>query len=182
MKKFNNLTIEELKKVFNNNEKLQDEILQHAQDSAHYWINEYMNCFDRGTIEYNIGYPGDYMIVKNSYDFIQGLKDLQKDYCYLSEDAEKNIKYCDHLMNRHNNLPFEDYKNAERLENRIDEIINDLKNDFLNQLKNEYNYYCDSKNLCEYFVEIYADDMNGEYYTDDNYILYQHIEFERCYK
>ena len=60
MKNFDSLTIEELKKVFNNNEKLQDDILSAAQDNASYWINEYLECFERGALECNIGYPGDY--------------------------------------------------------------------------------------------------------------------------
>ena len=182
LKPYEDLTIEELKQVFNNNEKLQDDILQAAQDDVDYWISEYMNCFERGALVYNIGYPGNYIKIKNSYEFIQGLKQLQEEYCYLSEDGEKNIKYCDHLMSRHNNLPFDDYINAERLENRIDEITEELKNDFLKQLVNEYNYYYDTKNLCDYFVEMYADNMTGQYYIDDNYILYQHIEYEKCYK
>ncbi len=182
MKKFEELTIEELKQVFNNNEKLQDNVLQAAQDDICYFINEYMNCFNRGTLEYNIGYPGNYMTIKNSYDFIQGLKELQKDYCYLSEDSEKNIKYCDHLMNRHNNLPFDDYINAGRLENRINGIIIELKNDFLKSLVDEYNYYYDTKKLCDYFVEVYADNMPHGFYINDDFILYQHIEYEKCYK
>lgn len=182
MKKIELLTIEELKKVFNNNEKLQDDVLQAAQEDVFYWFNEYMNCFDRGTIEYNIGYPGNYMMIKNSYDFIQGLEELQRAFCYLSDESEKKIKYCDHLMQRYNNLYYNDYKNAERLENRIDGIIEELKSEFLNNLIHEYNYYYETKNLRDYFVEIYSDNMNNNYYVDDNFILYQHIEYEKCYK
>ena len=182
MKKFDNLTVEELKKVFSNNEKLQDDVLQDAQDSVDFWVCEYMKCFDRGTLEYNIGYPGHYMKIKNSCDFAQGLKELQRNFCYLSEESEKNIEYCDHLMQRYNNLYYNDHKNAERLENRIDEIIEDLKSEFLHLLIREYDYCYDTKNLCEYFVETYADNLRGEYYVDDNYILYQHIEYEKCYK
>jgi hypothetical protein len=29
---------------------------------------------------------------------------------------------------------------------------------------------------------MYADNMTGQYYVDDDYILYQHIEYEKCYK
>ena len=182
MKKFELLTIEELKKVFNNNEKLQDDVLQAAQEDVFYWFNEYMNCFDCGTIEYNIGYPGNYMTIKNGYDFIQGLEELQRTFCYLSDESEKKIKYCDHLMQRYDNLYYNDHKNAERLENRIDEIIEELKSEFLNTLIHEYNFYYDTKNLRNYFIEIYSDNLNNSYYIDDNFILYQHIEYEKCYK
>jgi hypothetical protein len=182
MKKFEDLTIEELKQVFNNNEKLQDDVLQDTQDDVRYWISEYMNCFECGTLEYNIGYPGNYMTIKNQYEFIQGLKQLQKDYCYLSGEEEKTIYYVERLIDRYNNLPFYDNKNANRLDLRIEELTEKLKDLFFKRLVNEYNYYYDTKNLCDYFVEMYADNMTGQYYIDNNYILYQHIEYEKCYK
>lgn len=182
MKNFKSLTTEELKKVFKNNEKLRCEILSAAHDDVNCWINEYMNCFDCGTLEYNIGYPGDYIRVKNKYDFIQGLKQLQKDYCYLSTKADENIEYCELLMNRYDNLSYSDYKNTDRLAARIDELISELKDQLLKVLATEFNYYYDDVNLCNYFIEIYADNMMGNYYIDDNYILFQHIEYEKSYK
>lgn len=182
MKQFKELTIEELEIVFNKNEKLQDEVLSAAQEDASYWINEYLSVFDRGTLEYNIGYPGDYIRVENEYDFIQGLKKLQKNYCYLSEESEKTIVCCDSLMDRYNNLSYSDYKNADRLENRIDELITELKADLLKQLVNEYNYYYNTDHLQEYFIELYSDNMGDQYYIDDDFILYQHIEYEKSYK
>lgn len=182
MKKFNDLTIEELKIVFDNNTKIQDETLNAAQEDITYWINEYMESFEPGTLEYNIGYPGDYLSVNNIYEFVQGLRRLQEDFCYLSEENEKTIDYIDLLITRYNNLPYYDTKNANKIDLRIEELTEQLSNAFFHQLIKEYNYYYNSDNLKEYFIEIYADNMNGDFYVDDNYILYQHIEKEVCYK
>jgi hypothetical protein len=182
MKNFDILTTEELKKVFNNNEKLKNEVFDAAQDDASYWINEYLECFERGALECNIGYPGDYIRVKDQYKFIQGLKQLQKDYCYLSEDDEKIMLYADHLIDRYNNLPYYDDTNAARLDDRIEELTTILQSNFLRILVNEYNYYYDTDNLYNYFIESYADNLTDNYYIDDNFILYQHIEYEKCYK
>lgn len=182
MKNFDLLTIEELRKVFDNNEKLQDDVLQAAQDEVCFWFNEYMECFDQGTIEYNIGYPGNYLKVKNRFAFIQGLFELQKNFCYLSDESDRKIKYCDHLIDRYNNLYHYDFTNAERLADRICDLSQELKTELLNNMVSEYNYYYDTKNLRDYFVEMYADNMTGQYYVDDDYILYQHIEYEKCYK
>jgi hypothetical protein len=85
-------------------------------------------------------------------------------------------------MARYNDLPLNDYKNADLLENRIDELINGLKSEFLNKIVAEYNYCYDSENLKSYFLECYAENMNDSYYIDDNFVLYQHIEYEKCYK
>ena len=137
MKNLDTLTTEELKKVFENNKKLQDNIFEAAHDDASYWINEYFDCFERGAFECNIGYPGDYIRVKNQDKFIQGLKQLQKDYCYLSEENEKIILYVDRLIDRYNNLSYYDDKNAARLEARIEELIIILQGDFLRALVNE---------------------------------------------
>lgn len=182
MKEFEILTPEELKKVFDNNKKLQDDIFNAAQENASYFISEYLECFERGALEYNIGYPGDYIRVKNQDKFIQGLKQLQKDYCYLSEDDEKTMLYADRLIDKYDNLPYYDDKNAARLEARIEELTIILQDNFLRLLVNEYNYYYDTNNLCDYFIECFSENLTGEYYIDDNYILYQHIEYEKCYK
>ena len=181
MKNFDILTTEELKKVFDNNNKLQNEILNAAQDDASYWINEYLDCFPRGAIEYNIGYPGDYIRVKDQDKFIQGLKQLQKDFCYLSEEDEQIMLYADRLIDKFDNLSCWDDKNAARLDARIEELIIILQTNFLRALVNEYNYYYDTKNLYDYFIESYADNLTDDYYIDDNFTLYQHIEYEKCY-
>ena len=182
MKKIKNLTIEELKQVFNNNQKLQDDVLQVAQEDSCFWIQEYMNCFDGCAVDYNIGYPGNYITIKNQYEFIQGIKELQRFYCYLSEEDEKNALYAEELIKRYNKLPYYDEKNADRLNLKIEELTEKVKNNLLKQLVNEYNYYYDTKKLCNYFIEMYADNMTEKYYVDNNYTLYQHIEYVKCYK
>ncbi len=181
MKNFKQLTIEELRKVFNKNEELKKDVLQTAHVDVSYWISEYMNCFESGTIKYNIGYPGDYIIIQDGRKFIEGLFKLQEQFCYLSEDSEKALKYCDSLIDKYDNLP-SDSEHRDLINERIHEIMQELKDNFLNLLVNEYDWYYDTKNLCDYFVEIYADNMDNNYYIDDDFILYQHIEYEKCYK
>ena len=119
MKKFEELTLEELKKVFNKNEKLQEMVFEAAQDDANYWIGEYIKCFERGAIQYNIGYPGDYIIIQDGRKFIEGVFKLQEQFCYLSEECEKALKYCDSLIYKYDNLSLND-KNIDLLNNRID--------------------------------------------------------------
>ena len=181
MKNFEQLKNEELKIVFEKNKKLQEIVSEAAQEDACFWIDEYLNCFDRGAIDYNIGYPGNYMIILDQEKFIDGLEQIQKNYEYLTEEAQKDLTYSRHLINRLDNLSRYDDINEARLINRIDGILEDLKDEFLNKLINEYNYYYDGENLKNYFLEFYAENMNDNYYIDENYILYQHIEYGKCY-
>ncbi len=182
MKKINSLTTDELKKVFNNNLVLQKEVYDDAIDTANIYVNDYLNCFECGTLEYNIGYPGDYMIVKNKYDFIQGLKEVYKMFCILPDETLAMINYCDKLMERYDNIPFYDCKNTDRLEKRINELVTELKNIFFERILDEYNFYYNGDNLQEYFLDSWIEATNDNYYVDDNYTLYQHIEYEKSYK
>lgn len=182
MKRINNLTIDELKKVFTNNQKLQNEVYNDAIDIADLYVRDYMNCFEAGAIDYNIGYPGDYITVKDARKFNNGLRDVYKSFCVLPDESLKVINYCDDLLNRYEEIYMIDWKNANRLEKKISELTTDLKNVFLKRVLNEYNYYYNGDNLQEYFIENYIEIMNDNYYVDDNYILYQHIEYEKSYK
>ena len=62
--------------------------------------------------------------------------------------------------------------------------MNDIKSELLKNLVNEYNYYYEIEKTQEYFIEFYSDEImnNNNYYIDDDFILYQHIEYEKCYK
>jgi hypothetical protein len=183
MKKINELTIDELKIVFDNNEKIQREVYDNAMDMVNIYINDYMNSFERGTIEYNIGYPGDYIKVKDRFNFIQGLRNVYKSFCILPDESLKIINYCDELMDRYDNISYYDVMNSELLENRINQLIEELSNIFFIRVLDEYNYYMNGDNLQEYFIETYIETMNDEkYYVDENYILYQHLEYEKSYK
>lgn len=182
MKKINNLTINELKKVFANNQELQNEVYNDAIDVANMYIRDYMECFESGAIYYNIGYPGDYITVRDARKFVDGLRDIYKSFCVLPDESLKLINYCDDLLNRYEEIYMINWKNADRLEKRINELITDLKNVFFERVLVEYNYYYNGDNLQEYFIENYMERMNDNYYVDDNYILYQHIEYEKSYK
>jgi hypothetical protein len=183
MKDIKTLTTEELKKVFENNSKLKEAVFENARGDVDFWIGEYMKNFSPTSIDYNIGYPGNYFVVKNEYDFIQGCIEIQKDFCFFSDETAAKIAYCDSLMDRYENIKWYDYKNSELLEKRISELVNTIKNTFLLNLINEYDFYYDDKNLLDYFINEYSDNfLYGDYYIDDNYILFQHIEYEKCYK
>ncbi len=181
MKKLSELKTDELKQVFYKNEKLQQELFDAALDDSLFWINEYFNYFKNGAIDYNIGYPGNYLSIKNTFDFIDGLEGLQNDFCLFNDDDAKKIIYAGELIKKHDNIYCYDCINLERIENRIDELAHNLKNIFFKKIIDEYNYYFDNNNLLEYFTSFYIDNLDDNYYIDNDFILYQHIEYEKKY-
>ena len=73
--------------------------------------------------------------------------------------------------------------NDNRLQDRINELTDGLRIELFNAVRREYDACCDAENLINYFIDFYVNEcMDDTYYINDNYILYQHIEYEKCYK
>ena len=183
MKNFKDLNIEELKLVFENNSKLQDKVFDDMCDNAAFWCDEYLECWKRGSIDYCIGWDrGTYFKAKDRGGFLEGLKKAQKIYGFLADEWNEKINYVEHLINRLNNLVYWDEVNEERLNNRIDELIEELENACYKCFMDEYEYCFDSKNQLDYFLNFYADErMDNNFYVDEEYTLFEHVEYEKRY-
>ena len=72
--------------------------------------------------------------------------------------------------------------NWERLENRIDELIEELENACYKRFMDEYEYCFDSKNQLDYFIDFYAAErMDNDFYVDENYIFFEHVNYVKSY-
>lgn len=183
MKHLNELNPGELKLVFENNSKLQKEVLNDMFENANYWSGEYLKCWKRGAIDYCIGWDrGTYFEVKDRQEFIDGLKEAQNTFCFLADEWNKKINYAEHLINRLNNLVYWDEVNEERLNNRIDELIEELETACYKRLMSEYEECFDSENQLNYFLEFYSNErIDDNFYVDENYTLYEHIDYVKNY-
>lgn len=185
MKKLSELTAEELKKVYENNQKLQNTIFDALTEDAYFWVEEYINNFKRGAINYSFsvdGY-GDFLTVKNIELFVEGLSISEESFMWLPDYAEK-IERLAELVNRYNEVRYTlSIDNDSRLCDRIDELTDGLRIELFNAIRMEYDNCYDTENAILYFIEFYVDErMDDSYYIDDNYILYKHVEYEKCYK
>lgn len=185
MKKLSELTTEELKKVYENNQKIQNIIFDELAEDANFWVGEYLNNFKRGTINYSFsvdGY-GDFLTVKNIELFVEGLNSSEASFRWLPDYTEK-IERLEALVNRYNEVGYTlSIDNDNRLRNKIDELTDVLRIELFNVIRSEYNSCYDTENAISYFIEFYVDErMDDSYYIDDNYIFYQNIECEKCYK
>ena len=184
MKKFKDLNTEELKLVFENNSKLQEKIFNDMFDSAAFWCSEYLNCWKHGAIDYCIEWDrGTYFRSKDNALFIDGLKEVQRIYCFLADDWNKKIEYVENLLNKLDYLYYNSSEeNYNRLETRINELIEELETACYDRFMLEYEYCFNSKNQLDYFLELYADErINNNFYVNEDYTLFEHVEYVKSY-
>lgn len=181
MKNIGELTIDELKKVFEVNDKLQDEVFDRMFDDAHYWnCKEYLPCWKSG-IDYCIGYDrGTFFRCTEADGFIDGLKIAQRTFCFLPDEANTRIEYVEHLIERRDNIVYWDHDNIERIENRIDELCEELADDCFNRFMSEYEACFDNDNQLEYFID-YAADRYGHCYIDNDFVMYEDVAYTKKY-
>lgn len=158
------LSVEELKNVYRKNDKIQNKVLDGYMDTELYWIGEMLDYIRPYLSSYSIGFSNrnQHLRVKDKdFDnFIYGLEKLQSDMCFFPEkDA--------HIIN---------------------DAMNDLdvdKNDFVKKVLNQFNKFTDFpsyKELEDYFINSYLDSVDYKnFYVDDNNVLYEHVEYEKCY-
>lgn len=182
MKNFKDLRIEELELVFENNSKLQEKVFDDMFDTAAFWCSEYLNCWNRKGIDYSIGWDrGTYFKCTDQNSFLDGLEKAQEMYCFLADEYNKTIKYCRELIDKTYYLDLNE-NNLDRIENRINELIEELETACYNCFMSAYEYCFDSKNQLDYFIEFYADErMNNDFYVDEDYLLFEHIEYVKSY-
>ena len=185
MKKLSELTNEELKKVQKYNQKIQENVFDALVESANFCVGEYFENFERGALDYAFsvdGY-GDFLTVKNIDLFVEGLSISEAMFTWLPDYAEK-IERLSELVDRYNTVGYTlSIDDDNRLQDRIDELTDGLRIELFNAVRREYDGCFDAENLINYFIDFYVYECMGDtYYIDDNYILYQHIEYEKCYK
>ena len=184
MKNFKELSIEELKLVFENNSKLQEKVFEDMFDNADFWCGEYLGCWNRGGIDYCIGWDrGTYFNAKDFGMFLEGLEEVQKTFCFLADNynslIEKAWKLYDKYM--YHAYDFSDL-NYERIENRLTDIIETLEEACYKRFMNEYEYCFNSKNQLDYFLDFYAvERMDNNFYVDEEYVLFEHVEYVKSY-
>ena len=181
MKKFFELTENEMLKVYDNNKRLQQMVLDDMIDTEDFWTDEYLKPIAHTITSYDIGYCGCYMSgIKDVNDFINGVKQMQKDFCFLP-DAEN--EYINRLANTINTYYSKYYEGShENFEEFFYNECEELLDKISAQFKRHYNFTAEHEK--EYFLEFYIDErMNKEdnYYIDDDYVLYETEIMTTCY-
>lgn len=187
MRTLNDLSVKELEKVLEKNNKLKEQVFNDMFDNAHTWNMEYLDSWKNKGIDYAMGYDrGAYFHCTDEELFLDGLKKAQHDYGFLADEYNEVIEYAEKLMNRMENLDCDSKHydaNYERLADRLTELINELEYECYKRFMSEYESCFDNDYKKDYFVDFY---MNArmdveDFYIDDDYVLYEHIEYEKSY-
>lgn len=188
MRALNELNTGELLKVLEVNSKLREQVFNDMYDTAHFWNEEYLNSWNKGGVDYAIGYDrGAYFMCKDEELFLDGLKKAQHDFCFLADENNPVIEYVEKLMNRMDNLDYNSKyydNNYERLAERVTELINELEYKCYRRFMEEYEYCFDDDGMKDYFISFYVDERmdKADYYINDEFEMFEHIEYEKSYK
>lgn len=138
-----------------------------------YFISEQLNYIAPGLRDYSIGaYNRNIIIVSDALKFLDGLEELQKNYCTLPDDMSDEIKRVlearDHFRSidmSYNNL----YNLSVWLDQKSQYFADCITDYFSSRLDPS------RADMIEYFIEFYADERMDESFYIDNGILYQAI-------
>lgn len=176
MKKYvKDMSCDELRNVWNNNEKLRREVWESALkyvDSCN--VGEYLYRLDRRAASYDIGYCGQWMNVKNPALFLEWVERSNSDFDIFWPIESENPGMVDALCERGQEIAYrlENYdlsdKNAEMMENRLDEICDLFRCRFLELCREEYDWIDNDKNLFEFWEEEFTLMNYFDCYIDDS--------------
>ena len=184
MRKISDLNNYELRKVFENNSKLQTLVFDDMFETANFYCEEYLNCWKRGSIDYCIGWDrGTYFTSTEHGGFIDGLRQAQRSFCFLADDWNAKIDYVDKLIGRLDYLYYNSSaENYDRLEARIDELIEELENACYRRFMLEYDDCFNYENQLDYFISFYSNErMDDNFYINENYELFEHVDYIKSY-
>lgn len=169
MKKYlQDLSRDELQALFDNNERLRVAIWENAIESVDFWIGEKLSGFGRKNF-YSIGtYGSNYIKVNDISEFLEWVKDCNSVFCVF-DGLENLIEKAFVLYEKLRYYDLSDL-NYERVENRLDEIVEMLSDCFLDDCNNEYDWYYDDRNLFSFWLEEIA---AGVGYWDGYYAIYR---------
>ena len=98
MKKFSELTMEQLTKIVNGSKELRDELDQYIQETEMEWLSEKLACVESSLSNWSIGfYNPNFMHVRDYEGFLYGVQKCTENFG-CSDKLEKKIKQCEKLL------------------------------------------------------------------------------------
>lgn len=182
MRYLNELTIDELKRVYESNRGIRDIAFNLYSELIWGYVEEYTSEFDGRYVSiYFDSYDYPIINVKDTYSFIDGLKSMQYKYGAFAEEEAKKITDFEILFD---SLADYDYDSDEYTdcETKIELAEKELVTMLTNRLRDELDAMYNEQYILDYFLweqEIIADSLDN-IYIDDDYIAYKTIT--KCYE
>lgn len=181
---------EELRKIFDNNEKLINDVEEDMEENEIFWIRQYMKEID-GSCDYEFGFYGtNYItIYDGEYEnFVSGCLEIQKSFEIFENSTKEN--YYTNLMKKileKFDVLYDmsyDNKQYENLELWLNRKSEEIKNKLLYKINMLTTGYSKDE-VFNYFEEFYIGErmeIEDFSYNEKTYELFEHIEYEKSYK
>jgi hypothetical protein len=186
-KKINELSREELQKVYDNNNKLQYAVYEDFEESQMFWVSEMLEYLKDSLKSWSIGFNNrdQHIRVKDFEKFVYCVEDLQKDTGFLPDDKAHVIEDAKKAIQEYDAKQNDDIERDMSEWDKIESDYEEMQEEFTDEILSQFNKCCDYKqsDIEDYFFEFYSNErMDEDYYIDDDFILYEHISYEKCYK
>lgn len=152
MKKYlSELSMDELKSLFDNNNRLRGAIWEDAIKNVDFWVNKKLSGFGNKNF-YSIGtYGANYIRVKDVSSFLEWVKDCNSsfgDFYGMESLIEKAFTMNEKLL-------YWDLSdlNYDRVEKRLNEICDILADSFIDTCTQEYDWYYNDENLFSFWLD-----------------------------
>lgn len=173
----NELTKDELTKVYHANKKLREDIKNDIIDTEMFYISEQLDYIRDSLSDWSIGiYDHNYITVDDNVKFIEGMEEMDKSIPVFSDKQMEQLSLAIKLKNEYINEDiYSDryYELEEELERSAKNIANMLAETYTKTLNSLYK----EENQIEYLFEFYADNrLNSKCYIieeNEDFILYE---------
>ena len=173
MKYIHELTEKEKRALIENNSALANMVYDDMIENEMDFISEQLTYIAPGLRDYSIGaYNRNIIIVSDALKFLDGLEQLQKNYCTLPDDLQPEINRVLEARDRYlyNDMNYDNYY-------MLGDWL-DKKAQYFADCITDYFFEClepSRDDMISYFIEFYADERMNESYYIKNGILYQTI-------
>lgn len=167
MKKFSEISLEELEKIVNRSKELRDKLEDYIQECEMNWISEKLGKIKPSLRDWSVGfYNQNFISVKDYEDFLDCIIDYKKTFG-CSDRMEKKIPHCEKL--RGTNL-FE--YNCKQLEEMFmeDEIESVCK--YVEDCGMEM-YYKKVGDKCRHYLEMFFEVYDDYLYDEETETFYK---------
>ena len=172
MKFIYQLTENEKRALIENNGALADMVYDDMLENEMDFITEQLNYICDGLRDYRIGSCNyNYLTVGNSVKFLDGLEELQKNYCTLPENMQPEV---DRVLAARDRFYLMSYNNKNY--DMLDAWIDKKAQYFADRITDYFSACLEPSrdDMISYFIEFYADErMDESFYIGDDGILYQ---------
>lgn len=178
------LSKEELVKVFHANAGLRSEITDDMYESEMMWVNEKLEYIRSSARDWSIGaYGYNYITVNNSGDFVEGLVKMDKEVPLFGDEEAKQIYKVKELKDQvwEKDQCDDDF---DELEEEFEEAVKELAEAVAGQLKKDLEGCYNEEYMLDYFLDFYLDariEKGTLYIEDDDYTLCEDISYTKRY-